>query len=112
MGVRISYFDLCLEIECSVVVDSVGDLSVSASSDILSASLIGISKKQFIMMPPEDKLTVVERRAQDHEDKQEVRSSRKHGSVSCTRTSESSPSLFHSCTQDLMHSKDLMHALK
>ncbi|XP_011605172.2 tetratricopeptide repeat protein 23 isoform X1 [Takifugu rubripes] len=48
-----------------------GDLSVSASSDILSASLIGISKKQFIMMPPEDKLTVVERRAQDHEDKQE-----------------------------------------
>lgn len=92
--------------------DSVGDLSVSASSDILSASLIGISKKQFIMMPPEDKLTVFERRAQDHEDKQEVRSNRKSGSVSCTRTTESSPSLFHSCTKDLMHSKDLMHAFK
>lgn len=94
------------------MVDSVGDRSVSASSDILSASLIGLSKKQFVMMPPEDKLTVVERRAQDHEDKQEVRSSRRSGSVSCTRTTESSPSLFHSCTKDLMHSKDLVHALK
>lgn len=92
--------------------DSVGDLSVSASSDILSASLIGISKKQFIMMPPEDKLTVVERRAQDHEDKQEVRSSKKRSSVSCTRTTESSPGLLHSCTKDLMHSKDPMHAFK
>lgn len=64
------YFVLCLEILCCFVFDR--DLSVSASSDILSASLIGMSKKQFIMMPPEEKLTLVERRAQDHEDKQEV----------------------------------------
>lgn len=48
-----------------------GDLS-AASSDILSASLNGISKKQFIMMPPEEKLALVDRRAQDHQDKQEV----------------------------------------
>lgn len=52
--------------------DSVGDLSASASSDILSASLTAISKKQFIMMPPEEKLALVDRRAQDHQDKQEV----------------------------------------
>lgn len=52
--------------------DSVGDLSASASSDILSASLNGLSKKQFIMMPPEEKLALVDRRAQDHQDKREV----------------------------------------
>lgn len=63
---------MCLEKECYFLFDSVGDLSASASSDNLSASLIGISKKEFIMMPPEEKLAVVDRRAQDHEDKQEV----------------------------------------
>lgn len=52
--------------------DSVGDLSASASSDILSVSLNGISKKQFMMMPPEEKLALVDRRAQDHQDKEEV----------------------------------------
>lgn len=54
------------------LLDSVGDLSASSSSDILSASLSAISKKQFIMMPPEEKLALVDRRAQDHQDKQEV----------------------------------------
>lgn len=63
---------MCLEKECCFFFDSVGDLSASASSDNLSASLIGISKKELIMMPPEEKLAMVDRRAQDHEDKQEV----------------------------------------
>lgn len=57
---------------CHFLFNSGGELSASAPSDILSASLLGISKKQFIMMPPEEKLTLVDRRAQDHEDKQEV----------------------------------------
>lgn len=62
---------MCLELSCYFLFDSVGDLSASAS-DILSASLNGISKKEFIMMPPEEKLALVDRRAQEHQDKQEV----------------------------------------
>ncbi|CAG13081.1 unnamed protein product [Tetraodon nigroviridis] len=49
----------------------VGDLSASASCDFLSASSDGISKQEFILMPPEEKLTLVDRRAQDHRDKRE-----------------------------------------
>lgn len=70
--VRVSHLVWVLITICDFLFDSGGDLSASASSDILSASLIGVSKKQFIMMPPEEKLTLVDRRAQDHEDKQEV----------------------------------------
>lgn len=38
----------------------------------MSASLLGNTKKDFIMMPPVEKLTHFDRRAQAHEDNQEV----------------------------------------
>lgn len=50
-----------------------GDLDASApcDSDVMSASQLG-STKDFIMMPPAEKLTHFDRRAQVHEDNQEV----------------------------------------
>lgn len=50
-----------------------GDMDASApcASDVMSASRLG-RKKDFIMMPPVEKLTHFDRRAQVHEDNQEV----------------------------------------
>lgn len=48
------------------------DGSAASDSDVLSVSLPGTAKKQFIMMTPEDKLEHFDRRAQAYEDNQEV----------------------------------------
>lgn len=58
--------------------DSVGSLygglnaSAPCDSDVLNAPLMGNAKKEFIMMPPEEKLAYFDRRARAHEDNQEV----------------------------------------
>uniref|UniRef100_UPI0037E991D6 tetratricopeptide repeat protein 23 n=1 Tax=Semicossyphus pulcher TaxID=241346 RepID=UPI0037E991D6 len=48
-----------------------GDASPHCDSDMLSASQTGYAKREFIMMPPEEKLRHFDRRAQAHEDNQE-----------------------------------------
>lgn len=53
------------------------DASSSCGSDVLSASQTQYAKKEFIMIPPEEKLKHFENQAQIHEDNQEV------GTVDC-----------------------------
>lgn len=48
------------------------DGSTASDSDVLSVSLTGPAKKQFVMMTPEEKLKVFDRRARASEDNQEV----------------------------------------
>lgn len=50
------------------------DASPSCDSDVVSPSLMGYryAKKEFIMVPPEEKLRHFDSRAKDHEDNQEV----------------------------------------
>lgn len=49
------------------------DGSTASDSDALSVSLTVSEKKQFVMMAPEEKLELFDRRARTYEDNQEVR---------------------------------------
>lgn len=63
---------------CHTLFHSMGSASrgVNASppcdSDVSSPSQAGYAKREFIMMPPEEKLQHFDSRAQAHEDNQEV----------------------------------------